>query len=247
MIKICENCGEAFKADKKERLYCSQECYHDNIEHDYAKGKHWTLSKETREKMSGENNHAYIDGRSKEPYGSNWTKVLKNKIKERDGYKCQNCRTMDDLVVHHIDNDKHNNDIDNLVTLCRSCHTLRHWRERDCELVDVDLSKFKPVKITKLEHVMAKEIFPKRNAKLYDLNVEKENSFVVNGILVHNSAVEFGVHHPITPNKSEAMHLGDGVYRKQVAGQQGKHFLTKAINQDAEYYRVWIRYIRQVV
>lgn len=190
--KICKHCGVKFKIDKNIRKYCSQECYHSDVDHNYTEGMRWTLSKEICDKKRGKNNPAYIDGRNARGYGYGWIDNLRNNVKKRDNYTCQNCGVMDDLVVHHIDSDKHHNVMENLVTLCRSCHVIRHWRERDCELVGIDMSTFKPVRITELRHVTGRELFPQNNAKLYDLNVEHENSFVVNGILVHNSAVEFG-------------------------------------------------------
>lgn len=49
---------------------------------------------------------------------------------ERDDYKCVDCGTEKSLVVHHLDESrktgKLNNDLQNLVTLCRHCHAIRH-------------------------------------------------------------------------------------------------------------------------
>ena len=53
---------------------------------------------------------------------------------ERDGYKCLDCGRSDNfgkrLCVHHLDEtgqtDSPNNSLDNLVTLCHSCHAKRH-------------------------------------------------------------------------------------------------------------------------
>ena len=51
----------------------------------------------------------------------------------RDNYTCQHCKTKDDLHVHHIDGkgvttprEQRNNALNNLITLCRSCHTKEH-------------------------------------------------------------------------------------------------------------------------
>lgn len=52
---------------------------------------------------------------------------------ERDKYICQDCKSeKTNLVVHHIDEsrkngrDVMNNSLDNLITLCRNCHGIRH-------------------------------------------------------------------------------------------------------------------------
>lgn len=48
----------------------------------------------------------------------------------RDNCKCVVCGTEDGLVVHHRDNSrktgKLNNDLKNLMTLCRQCHMREH-------------------------------------------------------------------------------------------------------------------------
>lgn len=52
---------------------------------------------------------------------------------KRDSYICQDCKKEKlNLIVHHIDESRKNgrsvmnNDLSNLVTLCRNCHGKRH-------------------------------------------------------------------------------------------------------------------------
>ena len=42
--------------------------------------------------------------------------------------KCERCSNSEDLLVHHIDRDRSNNEIDNLEVLCTSCHAVEHTR-----------------------------------------------------------------------------------------------------------------------
>jgi len=48
----------------------------------------------------------------------------------RDNYACRDCGTEKSLVTHHIDKSGQganpNNDLENLITLCRACHMRRH-------------------------------------------------------------------------------------------------------------------------
>lgn len=53
---------------------------------------------------------------------------LRERIKERDDYTCQNCGKHETelrvpLCIHHIDNDPSNYNEDNLITLCINCHS----------------------------------------------------------------------------------------------------------------------------
>src|SRR5262249_26338887 len=57
----------------------------------------------------------------------------------RDGFKCQSCgitgipgKRASDLQVHHIEYRKNGgtNELENLITLCQSCHKARHAAER---------------------------------------------------------------------------------------------------------------------
>ena len=61
-------------------------------------------------------------GISNEPYPFEFNKELKEKIKKRDDYTCQLCRSKKYLHIHHIDYNKQNCVEYNLVTLCRKCN-----------------------------------------------------------------------------------------------------------------------------
>ena len=79
-------------------------------------------------KHDGEKSGMWQGGISFEPYGLEFNNKLRLKIRTRDEFKCQECfitqkefgKTLD---VHHIDFNKRNNTVNNLITLCRNCHT----------------------------------------------------------------------------------------------------------------------------
>ena len=81
---------------------------------------------------SGEKNSNWKGGISKEPYCFEWTCDLKEYIKYRDNYKCQNpqcCgKNPNNLCVHHIDYNKKNCDLSNLITICRSCNAQANFQ-----------------------------------------------------------------------------------------------------------------------
>lgn len=99
------------------------------------KGK--KMSEEAKKKISlafkGDKHPNWQGGKSFEPYGIEFNNNLKEQIRERDGYRCQECfrhqselRTKANkpykLIVHHIDFNKQNNISLNLISLCRGCH-----------------------------------------------------------------------------------------------------------------------------
>ena len=70
-------------------------------------------------------------GKSIEPYTIDWNKTLKESIKERDKYTCQLCRKPqgeETHLIHHINYDKKNCNPNNLITLCRNCHTKTNYK-----------------------------------------------------------------------------------------------------------------------
>lgn len=77
--------------------------------------------------LRGKNNPNWVGGISKLPYSFDFTQKLKDEIRKRDNYCCQICgksekKNRKKLSIHHIDYDKKNCDINNLICLCNKCH-----------------------------------------------------------------------------------------------------------------------------
>jgi len=96
-------------------------------------------------KCCGVNHPNWNNGSSFEPYGVEFNNQLREQIRKRYNYRCQECfRHQNELftklgkkrklVVHHIDFDKQNNNPNNLIPLCLNCHmktnfNREHWIE----------------------------------------------------------------------------------------------------------------------
>lgn len=73
---------------------------------------------------------------------------MREVIRERDHHTCQLCGALPSTTahaVHHIDYDKDNCDPDNLITLCRVCHTKTNynreaWMELFADMLNGDRS-----------------------------------------------------------------------------------------------------------
>lgn len=79
-------------------------------------------------KLLGSKNGRWLGGVSFEPYALGWTSTFKEQIRYRDGYKCRCCGMPEiengrKLSVHHIDYNKKNITVTNLISLCNSCHS----------------------------------------------------------------------------------------------------------------------------
>lgn len=122
---ICNYCKATIKIPKnrlKERNFCNRNC---------ADKGHSSF-------VRGENNGRFVHGMDATPYPSGWTTSYKNTIRERDGHTCRLCGTIQEnhkgkLHVHHIDYDKNNLVINNLITLCKYCHGKMHGNLRNRE------------------------------------------------------------------------------------------------------------------
>jgi len=77
-----------------------------------------------REAMKGENNPRWNGGNSDYPNHAELKRIRIEVLKKSKG-KCEICGKPA-KVVHHIDEDKSNQKIDNLIALCRNCHTPLH-------------------------------------------------------------------------------------------------------------------------
>jgi hypothetical protein len=130
VIYICDNCGKSFERKRYGRrpvkgAFCSPECYW-----------HWRS-----EHLSGENAPGWKGGYTL-PYGGRYWKQQRRLARERDNFTCRDCGKTEqspgrNLDVHHIkaydlfETPEEANQLDNLITLCRECHTKRHKQERE--------------------------------------------------------------------------------------------------------------------
>ena len=114
----------------------------------FKKGQHpspkteFKKGDETSKKQRGEKNSNWQNGKSFEPYGIEFNEKLKEQIRAKNNYRCQECfRHQDELrtknnkgyklPVHHIDYNKQNNDPDNLISLCLPCHLQTNFKRED--------------------------------------------------------------------------------------------------------------------
>jgi len=128
-IKLtCSECGETFERAKsgvvgtEKHYFCSKECQAKNI--DYI--------------LRGEYHFRYIDGESKNNRGKGWIRTRKE-VRLRDNYTCGICGITEKeigkaLDVHHIkpyrlfDDSEEANSINNLISLCPSCHHREEYK-----------------------------------------------------------------------------------------------------------------------
>ena len=142
----CEKCariesnGYNFKDGRcLKKYYCSEPGCNNEINYRpaiYGKGKCKICSDKLTLFKIGRIPENYIDGRSYEPYTEEFTQKLKDFIRTRDNFECQNCGMTEEehlivngqvLHVHHIDYNKQNCKEDNLITVCISCNSRANY------------------------------------------------------------------------------------------------------------------------
>ncbi len=67
--------------------------------------------------------------RIKSKYPKEYKKASK-RIRERAGNVCEQCKSDYYCMVHHINKDTHDNELDNLILLCFNCHKKHHFHLR---------------------------------------------------------------------------------------------------------------------
>lgn len=128
----CPVCGREFQRSSRAHVYCSNEC----------RGKHY--SGPANAMFNGymaADDAGYIRYSSRHP--AHPTKRVHQVVWEESGRPdiCEVCGGKPG-VVHHIDNNKANNAIGNLMRLCQSCHRRLHaTRSRAARQIPLSLSE----------------------------------------------------------------------------------------------------------
>lgn len=117
----CEDCGTQFEYTAGPQRKCKSCRYDARVSYT----RKWAKENETKNKQYRQKAKDNYD------FGGNRIKAL-----ERDNYTCQRCGTNEKLHIHHIDGRgtttprcERNNALDNLQTLCCSCHTTVHMEQ----------------------------------------------------------------------------------------------------------------------
>jgi len=83
------------------------------------------------ERWLGDNNPGWREGASRDSHPPEFSEALKQSVRGRDAFMCVLCgeeQAGEALCVHHIDGNKQNNAMANLISLHRSCHIKVHKR-----------------------------------------------------------------------------------------------------------------------
>ena len=165
-----------------------------------GKEKTELLKKRYKEAMSGERNPAWMGGISWEPYNEEFF-LTRKKILKRDSYKCRVCGIGEDesfktynqpLHVHHVDYNKKNSNLDNLMALCISCHgktcfNRESWKEKLTAADDKDCPEFLPIKEIIVYEDRKRVLGCLHGEEVYDFICEPYHKFFADWVLIHNS------------------------------------------------------------
>lgn len=120
----CVVCGET-DSPHMAKGKCRR-CYLAEYRNDPANKKRIDKAKMRWHKKVGI--HRLAEARNKRNFGG-----LRDKVLKRDRNRCRECGSDKLLTVHHLDGQGRgskdpNNEMNNLVTLCRACHARAHAR-----------------------------------------------------------------------------------------------------------------------
>lgn len=120
---VCIKCNNVIPDGKyRNAKFCSDKCRAAFNSHK-SRVKYGLIKKPgvgSGGNQSGTDNHMYKTG-----IGTYNKIAFKNKPNF-----CNRCQTTEKLLVHHIDEDRSNNELDNLEILCKRCHQ-KHHETRD--------------------------------------------------------------------------------------------------------------------
>lgn len=145
--RICQSCKKEFSFNPCylnvkgfKGIFCSTECYAKsrigNKSPEHSKRLLGRKRPKHSKRMQKDGNSNWQGGKSFEPYGLDFNKSLKDKIRKRDKYTCQECGKKQKelgykLSIHHINYNKKNNQEKNLISLCRQCHIKTNFNRKD--------------------------------------------------------------------------------------------------------------------
>ena len=110
--------------------------------------------------MIGPNNPRWNNGNSAYPNHADFKRARIEVLKRTKG-KCEICGEPA-ILVHHIDGNKANHNLDNLIALCRQCHTSLHYaNDEENVIMGRGICQDRPTKYSQELGISVKEIAEK--------------------------------------------------------------------------------------
>ena len=139
-------------------------------------------------KMFGEDNPQWKGGLNNKNISSSHSHKIAKDLKSDIKY-CENCSNDKNLEVHHIDGNYKNNNINNLIKLCSTCHKQYHLKMNNQTYTNKGLetkNAFNLMKIVKLSKIISIKSIGVNET--YDIEMKAPyHNFIANGFVVHNS------------------------------------------------------------
>jgi len=134
----CELCGKYFEhisSRSNKAKYCSRQCYH---KAQHLKGTKQYTCKHCSKQFLNPPSHkrvycsrACVSKSNLEEWNPAFSTVRKSMVKRGMIKACIKCgydKEPKILGVHHIDENRKNNELSNLMVLCPNCHSLEHLK-----------------------------------------------------------------------------------------------------------------------
>lgn len=132
---VCNSQFHHISSRANQAKYCSRACYYKSLK---TKGQtQFTCHHCEKQFFAPLSTHRKYCSKScvnkahKSTWSPKFTTIRKAMLSRGMINKCQNCGYQDHpeiLGVHHIDRNRKNNDISNLIVLCPNCHSIEHSR-----------------------------------------------------------------------------------------------------------------------
>ena len=123
MITVkCKQCNKTFEAKRKDTQYCAS-----------CKSKRRSMQTMLcRKKKHPEIEIGVGSGKSSKnkpgPTNPSWKTGITGYRRLVKKEQCAICGSVKNLLIHHIDGNRHNNTIDNLIVVCKKCHQNYHCK-----------------------------------------------------------------------------------------------------------------------
>ena len=119
MVKQCI-CGKEFKTwlsrlKEGRGLYCSDKCFREN----YHRRSGLIYNIKVKNKAWFKKGVVWRQNRN---FKTGITRYRQQALRLGFGKKCENCGSVKNIYIHHIDRNRKNNKISNWMSVCAKCH-----------------------------------------------------------------------------------------------------------------------------